>query len=280
MASITPARSWCDVLVAVRGGVSLLRDGDASGTADTELPLITDLGQPLGLALRRDKLYVATADALQSCTYLVGRQRIGGHCHPIATWPDGAGVPVRGGLAFNRDETVLYVALSGGKESPGVWTLQPDGKGAHLHAPLAGTALAREPTKGTLWVSAGGQSLVAPGEKVIEPMPLAAHGPVTGLAFYARDRYPKELRGALFIAEGGDGEAAPPRISYVPFAGARPVAAPVPFITGFQQGHPDGLAASRDGALLVADESRGTVWRIAFRCGACTPDPVPPPRRR
>jgi len=269
-----------DVLVAVRDGVSLLRDASASGTADVELPLVTDLGRPLGLALRRDKLYVATADALHSCTYFVGRQRTGGHCRPVATWPEGAGIPVRGGLAFNRDETALYVALSGGKEPAGVWTMQPDGKGAHLHAALGGTALALEPTKGTLWVTEGGQSLVAPGDKVLAPVPLAAHGPVTGLAFYGRDRYPKELRGALFVAEGGDGEAAPPRISYVPFAAARPTAAPVPFVTGFQHGRPDALAASRDGALLVADESRGTVWRIAFRCGACTPDPVPAARRR
>jgi glucose/arabinose dehydrogenase len=58
------------------------------------------------------------------------------------------------------------------------------------------------------------------------------------------------------------------------------LAAPVPFVTEFQRGRPDALAASRDGALLVADESRGTVWRIAFRCGACTPDPVPPVQRR
>jgi glucose/arabinose dehydrogenase len=269
-----------DVLVSVRGGVSLLRDRDANGTADTELPLVSDLGRPLGLALRRDKLYVATADGLHSCTYFVGRQHIGGHCHPLATWPDGAGAPVRGGLAFNRDETTLYVALAGGVEPAGVWVVQPDGKGARRYATLAGTALALEPSKGALWTTDGAPSLIAPGDGKLGSVPLAPHGPVTGLGFYGRDRFPTAFRGGLFVAEGGDGDAAPPRISYVPFAGGRPTGAPTPFVTGFQHGRPDALAASRDGALLVADELRGTVWRVAFRCGACTPDPAPPARRR
>ena len=269
-----------DVLVAVRDGVTLLRDADGTGTADAEIPLIADLGQPLGLVLRRDKLYVATAEALHACTFFVGRQRIGGNCHPIATWPDDAGKPVRGGLTFNRDETLLYVALAGGKDPAGIWALRPDGKSAHLQATLAATALALEPSKGTVWTTDSGVALVAPGDEAIARVPIRAHGPVTGLTFYGRDRYPKEYRGGLFVAEGGAGESAPPRISYVAFAGARPAAEVTPFAGGFQRGRPDALATSRDGALLVADEARGTVWRIAFRCGACTPDPEPPVRRR
>jgi glucose/arabinose dehydrogenase len=267
-----------DVLVAVNSGVQLLRAGGADGTADQEVPLVTGLGRPLGLALRRDKLYVATADALQACVYLVGRARLVGHCRPVATWPDDAGLPVPGGIVFNRDETVLHVALAGGREPPGVWAMRLDGgakrAAPHREAALAAGPLALEPSKGSRWTVDATGTLVAVADGTIERGPtLAAHGVVGGLAFYGRDRFPKEFRGGAFVAQSGAGDA-PARISFVPYQGAHPAGAPVEFVTAFQRGAPGALAATRDGALLVADEARGTLWRVAFQCGACTPDPI------
>jgi glucose/arabinose dehydrogenase len=274
-----------DVLVAVTDGVTLLRDGGGEGVADAEVPLVTGIGRPLGLALRRDKLYVATAEALHACVYLVGRLRLVGHCRPVATWPDEAGVPLPGGVAFNRDETVLHAALAGGTAPAGVWALQPGAgpkhRDARREATLAAGALALEPLKGALWTVDAAGLLTAVGDRTTEPaLPLGPHGGVTALSFYGRDRYPKEFRGGLFVAEGGDGEAAPARISFVPYQAARPAGPPGEFAGAFHGGHPDALAVARDGALLVADSARGTIWRVAFRCAACTPDPGPAGRRR
>lgn len=272
-----------DVIVGGATGLVLLRDSTASGVADAEFPLATDLGRVFGVALRRDKLYVATAEALEACVYLVGRSRLTGACRPVATWPDGAGTPVPGAMAFNRDETVLHVALTGGHEPAGVWAFRPDGdakRGPTRREVANGVAaLALEPTRGGLWAVDGTGALLAFGT---EPPERVSHlepaGAVRGLAFYPRDRYPKDYRGGLFVSEAGTGET-PARIRFVPYHDARPAGEPAAFASAFQRATPGALAATRDGALLVADEARGTLWRIAFRCGACTPDPVPPPKR-
>jgi glucose/arabinose dehydrogenase len=272
-----------DIIAGGATGLVLLRDSTASGVADSEFPLATDLGRVLGIALRRDKLYVATADALQSCVYLVGRSRLAGPCRPITTWPEGAGTPVPGAMVFNRDETVLHVALAGGHEPAGVWALRLDGDPKHgparRESDSAMVALALEPTRGGLWAVDAAGALLALGEASPERAASLEPGSVRGLAFYARDRYPKDYRGGLFVSEAGSGET-PARIRFVPYHGARPIGEPAPFASAFQRGAPGALAATRDGALLVADEARGTLWRIEFRCGACTPDPVPPKRSR
>jgi glucose/arabinose dehydrogenase len=54
----------------------------------------------------------------------------------------------------------------------------------------------------------------------------------------------------------------------VPFANGRPQNAPQAFLTGFLdkhdkiQGRPVGVAVDRTGALLVADDVGGIVWRV------------------
>ena len=57
---------------------------------------------------------------------------------------------------------------------------------------------------------------------------------------------------------------------YIPFAGGRPAAKPLDFVTGFinsngqARGRPVGLALDRTGALLVADDVGKTVWRVSY----------------
>ena len=55
---------------------------------------------------------------------------------------------------------------------------------------------------------------------------------------------------------------------FIPFAGGQPQNAPQAFLTGFLdkhqkiQGRPVGVAVDRTGALLVADDVGGIVWRV------------------
>jgi len=276
-----------DVLVAESKGVSLLRDTAGNGVADVQVPLVTGLDRPQGLALRRDRLYVANAAGVHACVYLVGRSRLAGPCRHIADLPDERGAPVTGGLTFDRDETTLYLALGAGRgtssaTAPCVYALQPDGKAGHLHAALQGApaGLALEPSRGQLWSIDTGRSppeLVAVGGPA-HGVALAGGNTPAGLAFYGRDRFPKAYRGGAFVVEPGAGPGAAARIVAVPFADAHPSGPPEEFVADFGggvPGRPVALAVTRDGALLVADEARGTLWRIAFKCGACTPDPLP-----
>ena len=65
---------------------------------------------------------------------------------------------------------------------------------------------------------------------------------------------------------------------FIRFAGGRPLGRPYNFVTGFigpngkARGRPVGVAVDRTGALLIADDVGGTVWRVTY---AGTP-PAPP----
>ena len=63
------------------------------------------------------------------------------------------------------------------------------------------------------------------------------------------------------------------RVVRVPFKDGRPQGQYVNFVTGFWVGgidraevwgRPAALAVAKDGALLVADDTGGTIWRIAY----------------
>jgi glucose/arabinose dehydrogenase len=59
------------------------------------------------------------------------------------------------------------------------------------------------------------------------------------------------------------------RVVFIPFAGGRPQIPAQAFLTGFLdaenkiQGRPVGVAVDSKGALLVADDVGGVVWRVA-----------------
>jgi glucose/arabinose dehydrogenase len=117
----------------------------------------------------------------------------------------------------------------------------------------------------------------------------APHAATLGLVFYQRDAFPKQYRGGAFIAEHGSWNRATfngYRVVYVPFAHGTPTGPAQDFLTGFIKdeaesevyGRPVGLAVANDGSLLVADDGGNVVWRVTYKCSACTPDPEPPPR--
>jgi hypothetical protein len=100
---------------------------------------------------------------------------------------------------------------------------------------------------------------------------LGSHVAALGLAFYTGEAFPPAYRGGAFIGEHGSwnrSEYSGYKVVFVPFAGGRPSGPPQDFLTGFFKdedriaGRPVGVAVAGDGALLVADDVGGIVWRV------------------
>jgi glucose/arabinose dehydrogenase len=103
-----------------------------------------------------------------------------------------------------------------------------------------------------------------------------AHSSVLDLVFYQGDQFPAAYKGGLFVALKGSWNRSVPtgyKIVWVPFKDGRPEGHYENFAVGFWAsgeqraevwGRPAALAIAKDGALLVADDTGGTIWRIAY----------------
>ena len=101
---------------------------------------------------------------------------------------------------------------------------------------------------------------------------LGAHTASLGLAFYEGAAFPAAYTGGAFVGQHGSWNRKPPsgyKVVFVPFKDGAPAGAPQDFLTGFlgpdgdAWGRPVGVRVAKDGALLVADDVGGTVWRVA-----------------
>jgi len=104
-----------------------------------------------------------------------------------------------------------------------------------------------------------------------------AHSSLLDLVFYDADQFPAEYKGSLFVAVKGSWNRSIPtgyKLVRVPFKDGRPEGWYENFATGFWAsgeqraevwGRPAALAVAKDGSLLVADDTGGTIWRISFR---------------
>jgi glucose/arabinose dehydrogenase len=103
-----------------------------------------------------------------------------------------------------------------------------------------------------------------------------AHSSLLDLAFYNAEQFPAEYKGSLFVALKGSWNRSLPtgyKIVRVPFKDGKPEGHYENFATGFWAsgehraevwGRPAALAVAKDGSLLVADDTGGTIWRIAY----------------
>jgi glucose/arabinose dehydrogenase len=331
--------------------ITLLRDSAGEGVADHQFVLLDGLNQPYGLALRRDRLYVANTDAVLSCQFLVGQTRVHRACRTLFELPAGGyDNHWTRNLAFTADESLMYVSVGSSTDvdeerrdehephRAAILVAQPDGRELRVYASglRNPVGLAFEPTRERLWTTVSERNL--PGDErvpdfltavrdgafygwpyaysgrnedprkrgqrpdlvrraVVPDVPLGPQVAPLGLVFYRRDQFPKSYRGGAFIALHGSwngSQFAGYKVAYVPFAAGRPAGPPQDFLTGFIRdadgdavyGRPAGVAVAVDGALLVADDAGDTIWRVTFKCAACTPDTSParparsPPSRR
>jgi Raf kinase inhibitor-like YbhB/YbcL family protein len=101
------------------------------------------------------------------------------------------------------------------------------------------------------------------------------HAAPMQMMFYTGTQFPKEYQGDAFVAMRGSWNRKPPsgyEIARIRFEGGKPVAFEA-FAQGFlrhqddrwtHQGRLAGLAQSRDGSLLVSDDTNGVIYRIAY----------------
>jgi glucose/arabinose dehydrogenase len=111
--------------------------------------------------------------------------------------------------------------------------------------------------------------------KAIKPdYALSSHVAPLGLLFYQADNMP-QYRGGAFVSEHGSWNRTPLngyQVVWVKFENGKPVGMPQPVVTGFLtddqkqvRGLPVGLAADRQGGLLIADDAGNTVWRVSAK---------------
>ena len=112
-----------------------------------------------------------------------------------------------------------------------------------------------------------------------------AHWAPNDVAFYPGGSFPTAYKGGMFIAFHGSWNRAPlPQAGYnvvfQRFANGKPSGRFIVFADGFAGGEkspdkaayrPAGLAVDRHGALYVADDQKGRIWRITYNGAADAP---------
>jgi glucose/arabinose dehydrogenase len=102
------------------------------------------------------------------------------------------------------------------------------------------------------------------------------HSSAMDIVFYQGDQFPPEYRGSAFVALKGSWNRSEPtgyKVVRVPFKNGRPEGFYENFVTGFWAsglqraevwGRPTALAVAKDGSLLIADDTGGTIWRVSY----------------
>ena len=99
---------------------------------------------------------------------------------------------------------------------------------------------------------------------------LSSHVAPLGMVFYTADNLPATYRGGAFVGEHGSWDRSALngyKVVFIPFTNGMPSGTTQDILTGFVEGdtahgRPVGLAIGKKGALLVADDVGGTVWRV------------------
>ena len=115
-------------------------------------------------------------------------------------------------------------------------------------------------------------------QAIVPDYALGPHTASLGIAFsHDAGQLPDAWRHGLFVAQHGSWNRRPKsgyKVIYVPFENAKPSGTPEDVLTGFLtsdemhvHGRPVGLTLDRSGALLVADDVGGVVWRVVGNPG-------------
>jgi glucose/arabinose dehydrogenase len=147
--------------------ITLLRDADGDGVAETRSVLLDGLYSPFGMALVGDALYVANSDAVVRVPYATGETRITARPTKVVDLPAGRiNHHWTKSLVASADGARLYVGVGSNSnvaengiaaeaERAAIWEIDP-ATGRHrvfasgLRNPVG---LAWEPERGALWVA-------------------------------------------------------------------------------------------------------------------------------
>ncbi|HXR63407.1 MAG TPA: sorbosone dehydrogenase family protein [Rudaea sp.] len=304
--------------------LTLLRDADANGVAETQTVFLQGLNSPYGMSLVGDSLYVANTDSLVRVPYHAGETKVTAVPTRIAGLPGGSiNHHWTKNLVASRDRRHLYVSVGSNSnagengieaETDRASILEVDPSTGKTRVYASGlrnpVGLAWQPDSGALWTSVNerdelGDDLVPdymtsvhdgafygfpysyygahldprvqparPDLAATAQMPdyaLGAHTASLGLVFYDGDAFPQRYRGGAFVGQHGSwnrSQASGYKVVFVPFDHGKPSGAAEDILTGFldaqgnARGRPVGVAVDRHGALLVADDVGGRVWRV------------------
>lgn len=116
---------------------------------------------------------------------------------------------------------------------------------------------------------------------------LGPHTASLGLAYYDGQVLPPPFRNGMFIGQHGSwnrSEFSGYKVIFVPFENGRPNGQPLDVLTGFladdssrAYGRPVGVAATREGTLLVADDVGNTIWHVTAGDAASAASPSKTP---
>lgn len=109
---------------------------------------------------------------------------------------------------------------------------------------------------------------------IVPDVNMGPHTASLGLAFEEKLAWPGSYKGAAFIGQHGSwnrAELSGYQVVFVPFKNSKPTGEMQPFLTGFiadkknrkVYGRPVGVAFDRTGALIIADDAGGVIWRIS-----------------
>jgi glucose/arabinose dehydrogenase len=276
--------------------ITLLRDADGDGIAETRSILLRDLQSPFGMALIGNELYVANSDSLVKFPYRTGQMTI---------TASGVKVTDLAGGALNHHWTKSLIASADGSklfatagsnsnvaehgiereaERAAIWEVDPR-TGSHrvfasgLRNPVG---LAWEAETGVLWTSVNERDELG-SDLVPDYITAVRDGGFYGwpYSYYGQlvDARVKPQRPDLVATAIVPDYALGPhtgslgltssRGTTLPAANGKPTGAlPIEVLTAFldsegrARGRPVGLAIDKRGALLVADDVGNVVWRV------------------
>jgi len=112
-------RAWVMGKVMARAGagvpsadrITLLRDADGDGVAETRSVFLQNLHSPFGMALVGDQLYVANADAIVRFPYKAGATAISEPAYTLAPLPAGLNHHWTKNIVASRDGGKLYATV-------------------------------------------------------------------------------------------------------------------------------------------------------------------------
>jgi len=130
---------------------------------------------------------------------------------------------------------------------------------------------------------------------VIPDVLFQPHSSVFDIVFYDGQQFPAEYRGDAFVALKGSWNRSEPtgyKVVRVRFKDGKPDGSYENFVIGFWVsgehraevwGRPAALAVMKDGSLLIADDTGGTIWRVSYtgpkkRASNRESTPLPPRR--
>jgi glucose/arabinose dehydrogenase len=298
--------------------ITLLRDADGDGVAETRSAFLEGLNSPFGMALVGSALYVANTDAVMRFSYTPGTTRINTPGVNVVELPAGPrNHHWTKNLIASPDGARLYVTVGSNSNIAEHGMQEEEGRAAVWEVDLRTGAhrifasglrnangLAWDPQRGALWTVVNERdelgsdlvpdylTMVREGAfygwpysyygshvdhrvqpqrpdlvaKAIRPdYSLGSHVAPLGLAF---------SNDGAFIGQHGSWNRNPLagyNVVFVPFRDGRPSGPPVEVLGGFLSpeneayGRPVGVAIDRRGALLVADDVGGVVWRVVWR---------------